>query len=220
MVRISLFLIFLQLPFLNNDLSFKKADYKNVDDFSVVKKSFNKNYNNYQLNITYPEIRTPQNEKHYEWNLQVQGVMTSAISDFQKQIHNVNTKNSFSYLNLDYSICNNYGNIMGIRFMKRVFCPGMPKVHELYRTINYNVATKEFIQLEDLFDSAVNAREVLINIINSKYSNCQLDKNTRLGSFCIEEENLLIILDEYTLPDEFCATEIKIYWEELTPYLK
>ena len=181
MVRISLFLILLQFPFFNSDVSMKKAEYSNVVDFNVVKKSFNKNYKNYQLNITYPEIRTSQNEKHYDWSMQVQDVMVSAISEFQKNINKISDKNSFSYLNLDYSICNSYGNVMGIRFMKRVYYPGMSKVTELYRTINYNVETQEFIQLQDLFSENVNARELLIDIINSKYSNCKLNKNTRLG---------------------------------------
>jgi hypothetical protein len=211
MLRFGLILfLFLQVSLFNKDY-----DDVSKNEISIITKSFNKSYHTYQLNVTYPELRDRMNLKHEELNLKVQGVMFSAITEFQEQVEMRSNKNSFSYLNFDYTVCSNFNEAMSLRFVNRVYHPGMNNAQELYKTLNYDKLSGQIIKLADLFDPEIDYNQELVNIINNKFSNCSISNTTALKSFCLSADYLTIILDKNKLQDNFCANEIKISWPEI-----
>ena len=212
MLRLGFILILLL-----QSLSYPYNNFKNapVDDISIIKKSFNKSYHTYQLNVTYPELRDWNNEKHIALNLAVQGYMFEAITRFQDKVDTFINKNSFSYFNFDYTVCSNFEQAMSLKFTKRSYHPGMEKAMEYYRTLNFDKNSGRIIHLEDLFLFEVDYQKELLKIINKKYRNCKLPSNTQLHAFCLSEPGLIIVLDEHLLPDSFCANQIEIEWQVL-----
>ena len=217
MLRFGLILfLFLQITVYN-----VSEDYTPTD-IAIISKSFNKSYYTYQLNVTYPEIREIKNKmntQHHKLNFNIQGVMFGAINTFQDKVKLIEDKNSFSYLNFDYTICSNFEEAMSLRFLNRTYLPGMDNAQELYRTINYDKKLGTIIKLHHLFDPTINHNQELIKIINSKFSNCTINPSIKLNSFCLSEDYLTIILDKNILPDNFCSTEVKISWTELSHFL-
>ena len=214
MLRLSLVLfLFLQVT------AYNISDDNNVNDISIITKSFNKNYYTYQLNVTYPEIRDKMNIQHHQLNINIQGVMFGAINNFQDQVKLIGKANSFSYLNFDYTVCSNFDEAMSLRFLNRTFLPDMDNAKELYRTINYDKKLGEIVKLHHLFDPTINYNNELINIINRKFSTCSVKSSTQLKSFCLSKNYLTLILDKNMLPDNFCSTEVRIPWSELSHIL-
>ena len=214
MLRLSLVLfLFLQIT------AYNVSDDNNVNDISIIKKSFNKSYYTYQLNVTYPEIWDRMNTRHHKLNINIQGVMFGAINNFQDQLKLVEEANGFSYLNFDYSVCSNFDEAMSLKFLNRTYLSDMDNAQELYRTINYDKKQGTIIKLHHLFDPTINHNQELIKIINKKFSNCSIRPSTKLKSFCLSKTYLTIILDKNILPDNFCSTEVRLSWSEISHLL-
>jgi len=216
MLRLSFLTVLLLHAF---NTSFINNNKVSVSEISIIEKSFNKNAHTYQLNVTYPELRDRQNEKHYELNKEVQGYWIGAITQFQDKVNTINDKNSFSFFNFNYSVYNEFKRTVSLKFTKRSYHPGMKEAVEHNRTLNFDKYTGRIIQLDDFFKLDVEYQKELIRILNKRYSTCKLSDNVQLKNFCLSQKGLVIILEKHSLADNFCSNEIEIDWQELTGLL-
>ncbi|AZQ62767.1 hypothetical protein EI427_11140 [Flammeovirga pectinis] len=199
------------------------------NSIEIEKQGFNKLNSSlhYELNVSYPKVMyTNKIDVEHKINLDIQGIMAFAISDFLSKTREVKIDKGvlgLSYMNLNYNVHFNQNGILSLCFDKETFYNGLDGIRKLSVTYNYDVNDKRKIQLKDLFVKDVDYYSKLNKIIKEKLGSGAKVSSDAVNTFCITKEGLYFPLDVKKCRGKKCPDFIKINWSELqgilSPYI-
>lgn len=192
------------------------------EDIVVEKQFFTKigGGGKYEMNISFPRISYPRAEVNHEVNLDIQRIMTLAISDFTKKMTEKVESEGYSSLTLDYKVYFHHADILSLRFIKHTVVAGNQKPSDFFLTYNYDLKNGRVIQLTDIFSDNEDFKSKVLNLAVNQLGRCKIKGDYALKNFCIELEGLILSIDDLTKNGKNCLDEIKISWEDLGEILR
>jgi hypothetical protein len=208
------------LSSLNNTPNHSKAE------IQVEKQVFNKSNmtDEYEMNISYPRIRYPHAEVNHNVNLDIQRIMTLAVTDFTEKVKkNREAKTSpegFSSLTLDYKVYFQEADLLSIKFSKQTLLSGNDKPNQVILTYNFDLRNGKILKMNDLFIIDSENEKYIISLAKKHSDKCKFKTDYIFNNYCFGNEGLILNFDDISNLSKTCHPEIIIPWNELQNILK
>jgi hypothetical protein len=195
-------------------------------EIQIEKQVFNKSnmIDEYEMNISYPRIRYPHSEVNHNVNLDIQRIMTLAVTDFTDKVKkNREAKTSpegFSSLTLDYKVYFQQADLLSIKFFKQTLLSGNDKPNNVILTYNFDLRSGKLLKMSDLFDLNAENEKFIISLAKKHSDKCKFKTEYIFNNYCFDSEGLVLNFDDISNLSKACHPEIVIPWEELRNIMK